>query len=316
MTAKTSDFMTTLQKRLIDERGITESSANKYLQLLFTLNDKTPFKNLAWTKKYEELEKKIDTYAKNTQYIFYNALVSTLSLLADKPTYKPIHKYWSQKVAEGKVERSQADPHEKSEVQQENWTEWEDVLKKKQQLDTDISNFHSLKKLNPSQYDTLLQLVILSLYTDIPPRRNQDYQFMYVVKKLPKDAPTDRNYYDIASKQFIFNKYKTSKTYGQAKVDIPESLQNVLSLYVKHHPLSKTKEKNGFPFLVKFDGTPLNNVNGINRILNKLFGKRVGSSMLRHSYLTSKYGNTIKEMEQDGIDMAHSTAVQSTYIKE
>lgn len=57
-------------------------------------------------------------------------------------------------------------------------------------------------------------------------------------------------------------------------------------------------------------------VNSITRILNKVFGKKVGSSMLRHIYLSSKYGNVSKEMKEDAKIMGHSTEVQkNTYIK-
>jgi integrase len=160
----------------------------------------------------------------------------------------------------------------------------------------------------------LLQFVILSLYTDIAPRRNQDYMFMNMIKKLPKDAPTDKNYYEVDKQQFIFNKYKTAKSYGQTILPVPEELQKTLALYIKHHP-NKTKLKEGTPLLVKYDGTQLNTTNGITRILNKIFGKNVGSSMLRHSYLTTKYADNLKEMKEDQVGMGHSASVQASYIK-
>jgi hypothetical protein len=37
--------------------------------------------------------------------------------------------------------------------------------------------------------------------------------------------------------------------------------------------------------------------------------------MLRHVYLSSKYGDTMKEMEEVADEMGHSTAVQKEYIK-
>ena len=44
--------------------------------------------------------------------------------------------------------------------------------------------------------------------------------------------------------------------------------------------------------------------------------KKVSVSMLRHIYLTSAYGVTVKKMELDSKAMAHSTAQQRDYIKE
>ena len=36
--------------------------------------------------------------------------------------------------------------------------------------------------------------------------------------------------------------------------------------------------------------------------------------MLRHIFLTSKYGDNIKEMEQDAKDMGHSVEQQKDYV--
>ena len=46
-------------------------------------------------------------------------------------------------------------------------------------------------------------------------------------------------------------------------------------------------------------------------------GKSVGSSLLRHMYLSSKYADTVKEMEKDADMMGHSGGVQQTiYVKD
>jgi hypothetical protein len=63
-------------------------------------------------------------------------------------------------------------------------------------------------------------------------------------------------------------------------------------------------------FLVNADGSALASVNSITRILNKVFGKHIGSSMLRHIYITHKYGDTKKEMEKDAAAMGHTVAEQ------
>jgi hypothetical protein len=70
------------------------------------------------------------------------------------------------------------------------------------------------------------------------------------------------------------------------------------------------------PFLVYDDGKPLDKINSITRVLNGIFHKRIGASMLRHIYLSSKYGNQLQEMKNDANVMGHSvdTAINS-YIK-
>jgi integrase len=134
---------------------------------------------------------------------------------------------------------------------------------------------------------------------------------MFVAKKQPTE--TEHNYVVLTKSKptsFIFNKFKTSKKYGQQTLEVPEALANVISEYLKFHPLKKNAT---FKFLVSHDGTPITAVNAITRVLNKVFGKRVGSSMLRHIFLSTKYD--IKEMEKDANAMGHSIEEQKKYMK-
>jgi hypothetical protein len=248
----------------------------------------------------------VATYADSTQRTQYATLSSVLHLFADKPAYKKTYNYWLNKKVEASKEMP--DPNEKTEKQAENWLDWSEVQKKKSELSEEVSPYLlSKKKLTSQQLDKMLGLLVLSLYTDIAPRRNQDYTAMVVVKKLPKEASTDKNYYDIATKKFVFNKYKTAKKYGQQIVDVPEPLATIIKQWVKHSGKAKENE-------VALLGD-LNPVNGITRLLNKLFDKKVGSSMLRHIFLTDKLGEAHKENKALADSMAHTMRQQRDYIK-
>ena len=54
------------------------------------------------------------------------------------------------------------------------------------------------------------------------------------------------------------------------------------------------------------------------RYLNKIFnGKKVGSSLLRNIYLTSKYGDMMESLVSDVEEMSTSiTVAMDTYIKQ
>jgi len=58
----------------------------------------------------------------------------------------------------------------------------------------------------------------------------------------------------------------------------------------------------------------------LNQRLNKLFGgKKVGVNLMRHAYLTGKYGDTIaknKDIEDTMADMGSSKTMLTTYVKE
>ena len=99
---------------------------------------------------------------------------------------------------------------------------------------------------------------------------------------------------------------------------ICDQLMDVIRLYLQHHPFAnKLKhKKHNVPFLVNYYGEPLMNSNDITKILNRVFGKRVGSSLLRNIYLTSKYADVIEDLEEDAANM--STSVDTAlnhYIK-
>jgi integrase len=88
----------------------------------------------------------------------------------------------------------------------------------------------------------------------------------------------------------------------------------VIKMYLRYYP-NKPIE-NGSPFLVFSDGSPLEKINVITRILNKIFGKNVGVSMLRHSYLTDKYKEVNAEKAKDAEAMSHSINQQTDYVLE
>jgi hypothetical protein len=301
-------FMLELLSKLMKERNVTESTASQYIKTLYSLNNQRPFTNLAWLKNKDSVNTRLSEFAQNTQKSILGSIVSVLSLYKDGTSYKKIYSYWYNEMQSKRIITT--DSSIKTQKEEENWLDWDIVLSHKNRLAEECSNFDKLKELTPVQYEHLLHYLVISLFTDIPPRRNQDYQYMLVVKKLTGKEDQNMNYLCLDSKQFVFNKYKTSKTHGQQIFDIPDTLMDVIQLYLKFNPLNRSKS---YYFLVNYNCNPILVVNGITRILNKIFGKNVGASMLRHIYLSNKYN--IDEMEDDAEAMAHGLTMQREYLK-
>ena len=147
---------------------------------------------------------------------------------------------------------------------------------------------------------------------------------------VPNERPGlgDVNLLVLNSQEFVFKNYKTATTYGEQRFKIPDELMAIITRYLhargiefkepaatKRTKTPKTEQRFApEPFLVQANGKPFNN-NGITRILNRVFGGRVGSSMLRHIYLSGKYGNILEEQKKDAEAMAHSVGMQKDYIK-
>lgn len=311
-----TEYMEKIGKQLKEKNDLSDASINLYLQQMRTLNGGEPFKNLTFLKDVENVKKIIEAYGTNTQKTYLSAVVAVLSLgkksrLLD--TYKEL-------LDEKIKEYNEKDKNEKTEKENKNWMSWDEIEELKTDLREKVNEFVNNKKITNKQWEILLRLLLVSLYTEIPPRRNQDYQHCYI-NKDEKGLNDDKNYLITSKDKFIFNKYKTAKSGGKQEIDFSKNdeFSKVLEMYLKHHPLLKGK-KSDIPFLVDSNGTHYTATNAITRLLNKAFGKKVGSSMLRKIYLTSKYGDkleTFKEMRELAKSMGHSASTaQNVYIKE
>ena len=90
-------------------------------------------------------------------------------------------------------------------------------------------------KARQHAYDSkhLLNFVVLSIYTYVAPRRLGDYGDMLV--HIGNTEPTNKkyNYYNMTTHEFIFNKYKTAKTFKQQIIRVPEELADILDFYIE-----------------------------------------------------------------------------------
>lgn len=317
-------YMMELHKELQEQRKVSDSTASQYIRTLYKLNSDRPFNNLSWLKNVESVHIRLEDYAESTKKNAISTIVSALSLVKEKPTYKKIYAYWYTEMMERIHSQKQVDTSKKTDKQEENWLSWDVIKGHLSRLHDEAVQLVDKPALSPSQWETVLSYMILSLYTDFAPRRNQDYQLMKVVRNEKQATDQDSNYLVLDGMKFIFNKYKTAKTHGQQVFSIPESLHIPISLYLTLHPLLKgkttkpltsklTAKSTPIEFLVQYNGSPLTAVNAITRILNRVFGKRIGATMLRHIYLSSKYN--VDEMNDDAEKMAHSSALQHDYMK-
>jgi len=314
-------FRKEIEKKFI-EKDLSPNSIKLYIRNLEKLNSDEPLKNLNFLKSPEEIMKKLEKYKDNTKRGYLISICSILS--TDKGTKakeKLYNDYFALLLDMNKYLKSEESKNEKSESQKKNWMPWDDVEKKRQELEDKVKSFSErssfkTKELSENQYNSLLDLVIVSLYTLLPPRRNE-YRNLVLVKSS-KGLNDTENYLDLDAKKFILNKFKTSKKEGQKQIEIPQQLMDIISMYLKHHPSlkgSRMTKTTQVPFLVFKDGKPFDKVNSITRVLNKVFGKHIGSSQLRHIYLSDKHGDALQEMKEDASAMSHSLGMQKDYIK-
>ena len=293
-------------KEDLKNKNLSESSINLYLSNLRRLNDNKEFKNLNFLKKYNDIIDKIKDYKDTTKRGYLISIVSVLKSQGE-PFNKLYKKYYKTMLDVNKI-INDIPPNTKTETQTKNWITWDEVMEVYNKL-------KSIKfkkgKWDEEMRDTYLDYLILSLYVLLPPRRNKDYLQMVVAVKPKLIDLEDKkfNWFDVQNKQFIFNNHKTSKLQKEPlKVDIPDELMNILKVWIDHNP----DKKNWTGCLFGNNNTK---INFITRRLNKLFYKKISSSMLRHIYLSSKYKDVLAEQEKDSKLMSHNMDTQKDYIK-
>jgi hypothetical protein len=323
MLIEDKSFNTKFKQKLTDDfkaKDLSDSSINLYLRNLEKMNDNQPLKNLKFLDDVEAIQKKLEHYKQNTIRNYLISCVSALSLdKSNKKKEKLYNDYFKLMMQKNSELKKVEATGEKSDTQTKNWVEWSDVLKTYENLKNIVDQFKNKSSITTKQYKSLLEFIVLSLYVLLPPRRNE-FRNMFIVNKLSDTHTNACNYIVLSTKQLIFNQFKTSKKEGALHENIPDELYENLLVYLKFHPLLKGKKLKAnqmIPFLVYDDGKALDSINSITRILNSIFKLKVGSSMLRKSYLTSKYGNVRQEMKEDAKKMSHSVQTQQTnYVKE
>jgi septum formation topological specificity factor MinE len=284
------------------EKAISESSKNLYARNLTKLNGGEPVVDLKFLNDMKKVLLIIGGYKPTTKRSF---IISACVVL--KNNNEKLYQQYYELLS--KMNTDLAVRTDKSETQKENWMDQTEIEKL-------LASLNVTKKVsNNDDYTKMLHHLILALYVLQIPRRNQDYCLMKIASDMTN---ADYNYLDLKNKKFIFNNYKTDGKYKSVEIDIEEEMFKVIQKYLKSHPdkLKLKNKKYNVHFLVDFFNRPIDKSNDITKILNKVFGKKIGSSMIRNIYLSSKYSKMMNELKVDTALMGTSTDVAlNTYIK-
>lgn len=284
-------------------KDLTKSSLDSYTAKLKKLNNNKPIKNLNFLNNIEGVKDTIKDFKPNTQRNYIIAVSSILKCLLHNNKTKKIENIYSQysKLLE-EYNIKLKDQTAMTDVENENWIDKEEL----DNIYNDLKNGYKDSKQSFQNY------LLLSLFYLNPPRRNKDYQLLRITSKYNDNMSNEFNYLDIKKKKFIFNNYKTAKKYNRQEIDINEELFAIIQSYIK-----TLKLKEGDFLLNDFKtNEPYKNTNSITILLNRIFKKKIGASMLRKMYITNKYSESNEELKADASGMGTSTGViQTNYIK-
>ena len=227
-------------------------------------------------------------------------ILSALVIITDKKPYRDL-------MAED-VRDYNKDIHkqEKTPQQEASWVETNQVKEVCDDLKKGADMLYKKKQLSSADLQQIQNFIIMCVLggSYISPRRSKDY-VDFKIRNVDKEKD---NY--IEKGKFIFNSYKTAKTYGKQEVEIPTQLRNIVNKWIKTNPTDY--------LLFDANGGKLSAVK-LNQRINKIFdGRKVSVNQLRHTFLTDKFGDTIAKKQQvaDTMeDMGSSSNMLDTYVK-
>lgn len=298
--------------------GLAESTRQNYMRYLQKLNGDKPLTSLQFLVDYKGVIKSIDGLDRSTSMKLgiLSAIQTVLKNVEDSTldTEKLYMRYSSAMDRHAQI-RDGKNPNEKTKKQDANWMTFKEIEEKRDELEEKIDDMGMIERASVIGTNKLIRWLLLCLYTQSPPRRNNDYLYMRIVNANfdVADLKEEFNYYMVREKVFYFNVYKTAKIYSRQKVKVSKELAANIEKYMELNPYIDRDEPIQ-PMLISISGVP-DNSNFITRQLNSALGKKVSSSMIRHIYLTDKYGDIKQEMDRVALDMGHSTGEQGRYIK-
>ena len=203
----------------------------------------------------------------------------------------------------------------KTDKQKQNWLEVKEYEALLNRLEEKTKDIFKQDNIGVKSRDKIQEYIILKFYK-LYHLRN-DLAELKVIKhrdyiKLSKDEEKQDNWIiiDGRARNVILNNFKTKKSFKKVKIELDKELARVIRKFLK---LNDT----GY-LLINQKGTPLTkNTFSVyfRRMMKKYTGKSVGSSLLRHIFISEKTKGmtSVAERRELADKMLHSVSTQSLY---
>jgi hypothetical protein len=290
--------MTTLKEYIKDKRpSLSESSLTTYTSILRSLYKKLYGDGDIDFSKFNQADKILE-HLKTLPPNRRKTILSALVIITDNKKYR------EQMLEDVRDYNKEISKQEKSPQQEANWVTQQEVESMYNSLKKNANMIYKKDSITNADLQVIQNFIILALFNLIAPRRSKDY-VDFKIRNVDKDKD---NYMEKG--KFVFNSYKTAKTYGKQEVAIPRELTTIINKWIKINPTDY--------LLFDSNMNPLTAVK-LNQRLNRIFdGKKIAVNALRHSYLTDKYADDMKKkssMATDMSNMGSSLSQMETYVK-
>lgn len=280
-------------------RPITAKNYVSQLSTLFRKNNSGEF-NIEWFKNTEAVLAALE----GRPITSIRAVLNAICVLLGEDTPKEYRTVLIDKTLEL---QKQYDSNEMTEKQKDNWLTFDEVKANwKKAYDEIKPLLNSKGEITNNQLYALSRFMMLTCTSGVffPPRR---CEFITLVLK-PTDKAVD-NWIDLKKKEFVWNQYKTSKLYGTQRVPYGKDFNLLLKRYLKRIGNQKY-------LIFGTDGEAISQPN-FTQTLNRMYGRNVSTTMLRHIYLSHIHKDTpkIEDLKRIATAMGHTLKEGMQYSK-
>ena len=269
---------------------------------------------------YEKIKDNKFTSIRNT----YNAVIITLMALNTEQNAfgDLIDKYGELRDELNQRYEDEQKAGKISETQQKNFVKLEEIQHMIDTMAIEIrdQDLKRKKVLTGKDRELLMMYTLWNMLIRIPTRL--DFAGMLYINKstynkLKEEDKKQRNYLvNEKTKQFyVYNKYKTSKQYGEKIIESPKDLTKIMRSYIK-----LTGKKSGDALFTTSTGNPISANVGSQMLLKyskRYLGKNISTTMIRHIVLSDKFSDTKKELEEMAEKTGHSVSTMlDVYVKD
>jgi hypothetical protein len=288
----------------------------------------TDDESIDWIKDHkkiiEAIESLIDTKGKPIKPLTKSCYAAPFSILAQKMGFDDAHKAFSDYIEAKKPTEDELDQtmQQKTPKEIEMWVPWDQIVNVRDDLDqiikrTIVDKFKNSRAMTRTDKEIVNDHLILSLYTmPLGPLRNEFGSCRILMKEeavefdpKPGDMNTCMLAEDPKQCQFVISSHKTLNKVGIRKLQIPETLVNVIlrsfNLFPRYYLVMKR-------YYLGFKDQPITNFTPVlNDLGQRYFHKSLSCTLLRHISHTENLPNTRAEYRAKAEYMGHalSTAI-------
>lgn len=298
------------------DKSITDSSIKTYLQAFKKLskelfNSNKP--NLQYLRDHESIIEYLDKEVKSlsTRKSIGTSILVILKCNKDKITDSEkllaIYTEYHKKLA--LLQNETYLDNERTEREEENWITGAEIKKKIKSLEKIINKKDAFKGTPRMFCDLIQQYTVLQLYTILPPLRNT-WSNVIVIENVVDPEKLLKNTLNLKTNNLFLVDYKTKKTYGVKKIEIPEPLIKVIKEF------QEAKKESGITseaLLVNTTNKEPMKTNSLTKYINKIFKpKKVSTTLLRKIFLSETFpvDNSMRKRLAVSNIMGHSVNTQ------